>query len=171
MNREGKSKFIDDFADCFKASESTFIVKVAGLTVKQFQNLRTKLRESDAKLQVGKVRLMKRAIEASDGDGQLVDSLGGQIGVVFSPNESQKVAKDLVGFGKKNEALALISGVYQNKFMSEGEVKSLASIPSKEVLVARLAGGLNSPITGLAVSLKEVSTKLARCLKAVAEKG
>lgn len=171
MNREGKSKFIDIFSDCFKASESTFIVKVDGLTVKQFQNLRSKLRENEAKVQVGKVRLMKRAIEASDGDASFIDSLGGQIAAVFSQKESQQVAKDLVGFGKENEAMSLVSGVFQNKFMSEADVKSLASIPPHSVLVSRLAGALNGPISGLARSLNEVSTKLARALKAVADKG
>lgn len=170
MNREDKSSFVDSFSNSFLANESSFVVKVGGLTVHQTQTLRSKLRASGAILRVGKVRLMKIAADKSSVCKELIDSLGGQVAVVFSDQDSQQVAKSLVDFGKENDSMTLVSGLFKNKFMSQADVGELASIPPYNVLVSRLAGALNSPATNLAVCLKEVVSGLARCLSDVASK-
>lgn len=160
MNRREKSTFIESFSDCFKASESSFVIKVSKLSVLQIQNLRSKLRAEGATLRIGKVRLMKIAVNNSNSDShELVDTLGGQIGVVFSNKESQKIAKSLLEFGTENEAMELVSGLFKKQFMNKIELHRLASLPSFNVLVSRLARALNSPIARLARSLKEVSNR------------
>lgn len=159
MKKEGKAKFVQDFASSYKESEAAFIVKVAGLTVPQLQALRTQLRNSGARLQIGKVRLMKLALNKLVEGDQFVNSLGWQIGTVFSKGDSTAVAKNLVDFAKEIEQADIVSGIYKNKFMNAEDVKSFASIPPYTVLVSMLAGGLNNVIAGLARSLDAVVQK------------
>ncbi len=161
MNRREKSAFVEGFSEAFKASESSFVIKVGKLSVLQIQNLRSKLRSEGASLKIGKVRLMKIAVNNSGSNNDdLTKTFGGQIGVVFSSKQSQSVAKSLLEFGTENEAMELVSGIFKKQFMDKSEVHRLASIPPFNVLVARLARALNSPIARLARSLNEVSNGL-----------
>lgn len=159
MKKEGKAKFVQDFADNFKASEATFVLGVAGLTVNQIQSLRSQLRSNGARLQIGKIRLMKIALNASTKEAVFTDSLGGQIGAVFAKNDSQLVAKNLIDFVKRVEKVNVVSGIYNDRFMSVEGVKAFAAIPPYPVLVAMLAGSLNGVIAGLARSLDAVAKK------------
>jgi large subunit ribosomal protein L10 len=159
VKKNGKAKFVQDFAESFKASEATFVMGVGGLSVNQVQSLRAKLRNAGARLQIGKVRLMKIALRSAAGDELFTSSLAGQVGAVFSSNDSQQVAKNLVDFVKRSEKSSIVSGVYNSKFIGADGIKSLAAIPPYPVLVAMLAGSLNSLIAGLARSLNAVVEK------------
>ncbi len=169
MNRTEKDTFVQTFAQSYQASDAILVVNVDGLTVGQMQSLRTKLRQCDATLKVGKVRLMKIAIRAASGDEALIDSLGRQLGAVFVTREIQETAKQLSDFMASAEQMKFVSGVFKNKFINAEEIKTLASLPSYSVLMTQLAYALNASIAGLARALHEVEKKNAAGSDAVTD--
>lgn len=170
MNRVGKSDVISYLQDRFEAATAAFLIDYKGLSVGQMRELRVELRKDGATLRVAKVRLMLRALNEVEGGKALIDSLGGQLGVVFADEEASGVAKCLLEFAKKHEAVSVKAGLYESKLLSADAVQILGSLPSKDVLVAMCARALNAPITGLACSLNGVIGGLARALQGVVDK-
>jgi large subunit ribosomal protein L10 len=170
MNRQQKESVVSDFKDMLSSANATFLVCYRGLKVKDMSDLRRSLRDNGGKLKVTKARLMKRAAEGIEGVDTFKEDFKDQIGLVFAMEEAPPVAKALVDFSKDNEALKVISGFFESKMLTSDEVKFFASIPSREVLLAQLAGTLQAPIAGLARQLNMLVVQLLYALKAVAEK-
>ncbi len=170
MNRQQKEAVIAEFKDFLGRSQATFLVKYKGLTVKQLQNFRKDLREESGVFKVTKARLMKIATKDIEGASEFSDQLKDQVGLIFALEEAPAVAKKIKDFAKGNEALEIIAGYFESGTLSKEQVVSLASFPSRSVLLARLVFALPFPVSGLAHSLKEVSAKLAYALDAVAKK-
>lgn len=170
MNRQQKEAAISDFKDMLTSANATFLVCYRGLKVKDMFRLRRALRESGGKLKVTKARLMKRAAQGIDGIDPFAKDFKDQIGLVFALEEAPPVAKALVNFSKDNEALKVLSGFFESKMLTGEEVEFFASIPSREVLLAQLAGTLQAPIAGLARQLNMLIVRFLYALKQVAEK-
>ena len=149
MNRQEKSAFIERLRKDFAASESAFLVSYKGLSVPQLEALRKDLRSKGARLQVAKMRLVKRAVEGLD-SSVITPMLGEQLGLVFVPSESPAVAKALSKFAKDNKSLLLIGGCFQAKCLDQDALIALSKLPSREQLLAQLCGTLQAPIAGLA---------------------
>lgn len=170
MNREQKESVIQSLKESFLQSKAAFLVNYQGLTVNQMQGLRRQLREKNGNLKVAKARLMKRAVDGVEGAGQLNGYFKEQVGLVFAHDEAPAVAKVLYDFSKENEALGLVVGYFDDRILASENIARIASLPSREVLLAQIAGTLKAPIVGLATTLNMVPTKLALALKAVGEK-
>jgi len=171
MNRQQKEATVADFKERLNSSTAVFLVNYKGLNVSQLQDFRKQLKENQGLFKITKARLMKIATKDLEGYGEFEKQLKGQVGLVFALDEAPPVAKKIVTFSKKNESLELLSGLFESSLITKEEIVSLSSIPGKEELFARLAGALTSPLVNLSGVLKEVGGKLARVLKAVAEKG
>ena len=170
MNRNQKEALVSDLKDKFTNSQAAFLVNYKGLTVSELQNFRTSLREQDALFTVAKARLMKIAASEMEEASGFADSLKDQVGLVFAMKEAPATAKTVVKFAKDNESLDVVAGLFESKFISEEEVKVLATIPSREVLLAQLASVLQAPVAGLARTLNMTLAKLAYALQEVAKK-
>jgi large subunit ribosomal protein L10 len=170
MNRQQKEAVVSDFKEMLTSANATFLVCYRGLKVKDILGLRRSLRENGGRLKVTKARLMKRAAEGIDGIDSFKKDFKDQIGLVFALEEASPVAKTLVDFSKDKEALKVISGFFESKMLTSEEVKFFASIPSREVLLAQLAGALRAPIAGFARQLNMLIVQFLYALKQVAEK-
>jgi large subunit ribosomal protein L10 len=159
MNRQEKAELIELLKQDFNESKALFWINYQGLSVNQLQVLRTDLRKQNGKLIVAKVRIVKRAMTELPVSQDLLSQLKAQLAVVFSAGEPNAVAKVLYDFSRKNEALQLVMGHFESKILDKSEIKFLATLPSREVLLARVCGTLMAPITCLAVVLKKVSEK------------
>lgn len=175
MNRQQKEAVVADVEKLFTESPATFLVNYKGLTVAQMQKLRRGLKAEKGSLKVTKARLMKIAAEKTAGKIQEFDSFKEgfkeQVGLVFSQGDNTPgLAKVLTEFAKENDALEILSGLFEKQIITLDQIKQLASLPSRDVLLGMLAGTLQAPISGLARILHQFPTRLAYVLQQVAEK-
>ncbi len=170
MNRQEKEVMISLLKDGFTTSSASFVVNVSGLTVSQLETLRKKVRQEGGKVQVAKVRLMKRALQNSEYAESLDPYLKKQIALVFAKNEAPALAKLICGFAKEYEAFSIVAGCMESTVLDQDAVKRIASLPPREVLLAQLLATMNAPVSGLVVSLHQTIAKLAYALRAIEEK-
>lgn len=156
MNRQQKDLLVGLLRDKFEQSDASFFVGIKGLTVNETQKLRSQLRSKGARLQVAKVRLMKRAMHEGDQSADLLAYLKNQIGIVFVSKEIAPVAKVLHDFSKNHNALQLVAGCVDNKIYNGSMVAKIASLPSREVLLAQLCGALKSQLIRLVLVIKHL---------------
>lgn len=171
MNRQQKEAVVAEFKDMLANSQASFVVQYRGLNVQDMSSLRGALREKGGRLKVTKARLMKIAADGIEGAEQFKDDFKDQIGLVFASEEVSTVARQLVDFAKEHDNLQIVSGFFESKMLSPEEVKFFASLPSRDVLMAQLAGALQAPVSALARVLNEPIAQLARALDQVAKKG
>ncbi|NBX78147.1 50S ribosomal protein L10 [bacterium] len=161
MNRQQKETFVQKLNQQFSGAQAAFVVNYQGLTVAQIQTLRFALYDKGAKFQVAKNRLSKIALPSMAGADALVPHLKGQLALVFAKDDVTGVAKIINDFARENEQLKIVAGCFEAELFSAAQVKNLASIPSREVLLAQLCGVLNAPITQFAVVIDQIAKKKA----------
>ena len=145
-----------------------WVVDYCGLTVKDIQALRTAIRESGASLKVYKNTLMHIDLEESNLP-TLDDMLAGPSAFVFAGNDVAAAAKAVKTFAKANKNLEIKGGLMEGEQVSAAQVEAIASLPSREELLAQIAGAISGVARGLAVALNGVPSGLAQVTKAVAD--
>lgn len=170
MNREQKAEIIDLLKNDFSNSQASFVVGYKGLTVKQMQSLRKELRANNSTFKVAKGRLMKRAVQDVEGLNELAPYFKEQIGIVFATDGASAVAKILHNFSKENEALRLVAGFYDSRVLASEAVARIATLPSREVLLAQVCGTLKAPTAKLVTVLNMQMLRLLWTLQKIAEK-
>lgn len=169
MNREQKAIIIESLKNNFSNSTASFVVGYKGLTVKQLQSLRRELLKNKSTFKVAKGRLIKRAVDGLEGITDLTPYLKEQIGVVFVNNEPPVVAKVLHDFSKNHAALQLVAGYFDSRLMLRDSLERIATLPSRDVLLAQTCGTLKAPIVGLVVVLNMQVLRLLWLMKKIAE--
>lgn len=144
---------------------SVVITDYRGLTVAQATELRRQLREAGVEFQVLKNTLTILAARGAGIEG-LEDVLKGPSALAFS-GDPVSAAKVLYRYAKKNEALEVKGGVLEGRSVTVEEIRVLAELPSREELLAKLAGGMASPLVGFAAVLQAPIRELAGVLDAV----
>ncbi|MEG2669386.1 MAG: 50S ribosomal protein L10, partial [Oscillospiraceae bacterium] len=145
-------------ADRLKAAQAGVLADYRGLTVSQDTELRAKLREAGVDYAVIKNSLIRFAAEQV-GIENLEPILHGPTALATSNDDVISAAKVLVDFSKENKELEIKAGFVDGKVITADEVKVYASIPSKEVLISKMLGSLQSPISALARTLQAVIDK------------
>jgi large subunit ribosomal protein L10 len=157
LNRNEKAAVVTDVAAQVARSQTLALAEYRGLTVEHLNNLRRQARDKGVYLHVLKNTLARRAVAGTPFE-VAAGSMVGPLIYGFS-EDAVAAAKVISDFAKGNDKLVVKAGAYAGKALNAEGVKALASIPSKEVLLAQLAGLLKSPIT-----------RTARVLAALAEK-
>jgi large subunit ribosomal protein L10 len=158
MNRQQKESVVELLHTNFVTHKGAFFVDYCGLTVVEMQQLRKQLREKGGTLKVAKMRLVRKALSGVIGAESLASYCKNQVGVVFARDDEEApgIAKILGDFSKKNQSLSLVVGYMDSELLDASAVIRIASLPSKEVLLARLCGALKAPLSQLLVILEEV---------------
>ncbi len=139
------------------------------LTVSQMTKLRNKLWDGNAQYHVVKNTIMGKALEGELKD-QVAPMLNGPTSIIFGYGDVVSPAKALSAFIKENEKPAIKCGVLDGKFLSVADIKKLASLPSREVLLAKVVGGIQAPLYGLVNVLQGPIRKLVYGLKEIEKK-
>lgn len=160
MNRDEKSQAIEEIAADISASEAIFAVDYRGISVAQAAELRGKLREADASFRVVKNRLTRIAAEQA-GEERLAELLQGPTALTFVRGDTAMAAKAITGFNKEHEILTYKGGFMDATSLDEGAFKSIARLPSRDVLDGQFAGVVASPLTGLVRGLGSMVQGLA----------
>ena len=145
-----------------------WVVDYRGLTVKEMQQLRRDIRETGSVLKVYKNTLVHLALAEAELP-TLDDMLAGPSAFVFSGNDVAASAKALKTFAKANQNLEIKGGLMEGAAVSAAEVEAIASLPSREQLMAQIAGAISGVARGLATTINGVPRGLAQVVKAVAE--
>ena len=166
---QSKIALVDEIKEKIEKSQSIILVNNHGLTVEEVTKLRKELREHGVDYKVYKNTMLKRAFDAT-GNEAANDLLVGPTVVAFGIEDAVQPAKILNDFAEDNERLEIKGGLLDGRIVSVDEVKELAKLPSREVLIAQLLGGLNAPIQGLATVLSGNIRGLAVALNQIREK-
>lgn len=145
-----------------------YFVEYTGLTHKQLEEARAQLTAANAEMAVIKNTLMNIALTEKNIEAK--EQLTGQKATLFSYDDPITTAKILTAFIKKYQLPKISFGILEGALIDDKMIMKLAMLPSKEILIAKLLGSLNSPISGLVYVLNGNITKLALVLKEIERK-
>ena len=157
LNRSEKEAVISDVTGLAAKAQTLVIAEYRGITVADMTKLRIAARSNGVTLSVLKNTLARRAV-AGSGFEVVADQMTGPLIYSFS-EDAVAAAKVVADFAKGNDKLVIKGGAYAGKALDADGVKALAAIPSREVLIAQVAGLLKSPIQRMAVVLAAVAEK------------
>ena len=155
---ELKAPIVEEIAANIKDAQSVVLVDYRGLTVEQDTQLRKNLREAGVTYKVYKNTFMNRAFKDTAFEG-LSQYLEGPSAVAISADDATAPARVLAEFAKTADKLEIKAGVVEGAVYDAKGIASIASIPSRDVLISRLLGSLQSPITNFARVIKQVAEK------------
>lgn len=170
MNRQEKETVVSELKENFASSTGLFLVGYRGMTVAQLQRLRKMVRQNQGHLKVAKVRLVKRAIEGLPGSEDLAPLLKEQVALIFAEKESPAIAKVIYDFAKGNEALKIVAGYIDASVLPAAAISRIATLPSRDVLLAQLCGTLKAPMSRLVGLFSGMQTKLVVVVKQIEQK-
>ena len=166
---EEKKQLVEELKEKIGAAQSIVIVDYKGLTVFEDTELRKTLREANVEYRVLKNRLMQKALNEL-GYTEFDEALNGPTAVAFAMTDPAAPAKILLESADKTKKVSVKCGMVDGAYITPDGVKELATLPPKEVLIAKLLGTMSAPISGLARVLNETISGLARVLNQIAEK-
>lgn len=166
LNRSEKEAVINEVTSLAAKAQTLVMAEYRGITVASMDQLRISARKSGVSLSVLKNTLARRAVAGSAFE-VVADKMTGPLVYGFS-EDAVAAAKVVADFAKTNDKLVIRGGVYGGKALDVEGVKQLASIPSKEVLLAQLCGLLKSPISRTAIVLGALAKKKGEGEAAVA---
>ena len=144
-------------------------IDYSALTVPEITELRNNLYPTDSVCMVVKNTLMRRAIADKPEWGPIGDMLGGQSAFILIKGDVAAAIKAYRKFQKDSKKSDCRGAVMDGTAYNFDQVKAIGDLPSKEVLISQVAGGINALATKLAISVKEVPTSLARAIAALEE--
>ncbi len=166
---EAKASLVEEIKEKIENAESLVLVDYRGLNVEQVNELRSEYRKAGVDYKVYKNTMMRFAFK-NLGYDDMVEFLAGPSAVAFGMEDPVSAAKVTQKYVKETEKLVIKAGLVDGRIISVEEVEALAKLPSKEELVGKALGSLNSPIQGLATVLSGTVKGLAVALNAIAEK-
>ena len=155
---ELKQPVVDEISEQIKDAQSVVLVDYRGLTVAQDTQMRKQLREAGCTYKVYKNTMMKRAFAGTDCE-QLSDLLEGTNAIAISKDDASAPARIITKIAKDAPSLEIKAGIVEGSFYDAAGMKTIASVPSREELLSRLLGSLQSPITNFARVLKQIADK------------
>lgn len=168
MVKQYKVDEVSSMVEQLKDKSNVILTNYSGIKVKDLSKLRKVLRSKNADYRVVKNTLFKRALKEVGIEG-LDEFLKGPVAVAFAKEEIGDVAKALKDFAKDVEKFSYSAGYLDNVLYNQDQIKKIADLPSKEVLLAQVLGLVNGPARGIAVGMNQIMASLARGIKAVAE--
>jgi large subunit ribosomal protein L10 len=165
LNLAGKKEVVAELSAKIATAQAVVLAEYRGLAVEDITVLRKQARASGVYLRVLKNTLARRAVQGTPFEklsGQMVGPLA--YGISEDPVSAAKV---LHAYAKGNDKLVIKGGAMPNQVLSAKEVGNLATLPSREQLLASLMGTMNAPITKFVRTLNEVPSKFVRALAAV----
>ncbi len=169
MKSKSKADTVVTLRRAIDAQKGAVVAEFRGLTVAEITALRKKLRVVNAEFKVVKNTLMRRAAKDT-GFGQLDEFFAGPTAVALTHGDPVALAKVMKEFAGGSPKVRIKAGYFEGRAVSAADIQTLADVPPREVLLARLACALASPISRLAQALSGPQRKLVYALNAIHEK-
>ena len=171
ISKDKKKLILADLKGRFSQAPALVFVDFRGLTANQMLTLRRRLLPVGAKITVAKNTLIKKALgEAADYQDLIKNTdFSGQTAILEPTGDPLLAIKKLFEFIREAELPEVKFALWEGRQLGAAEVKELALIPSQEVLLARVVGGIKAPLTGLAATLGGVARQFTHLLKAISQ--
>ncbi len=168
MDRAQKERVVEELGQIFESSGVVVVSHYAGLTVAEMQDLRAKMREAGGSVRVAKNRLAKIALQGTPAEG-IADLMTGMTVLSYSedPVAAAKVVED---YAKANEKFVIIGGAMGGTVLDQAGVKAVASMPSREELIASIVGCIGAPASNIAGAIGAPASNIASILSTIEEK-
>jgi large subunit ribosomal protein L10 len=170
MKKEQKAQVVDELAAQLGDAQAIYAVDYRGISVPQAAELRASLRELDATFRIVKNTLTLRAADKAGVDAIKELVAGGPTALTFVRGDAALTAKALDTFSRRANVLEVKGGLLEGRVLAQDDFRSLARLPSREVLTAQFAGVVASPLTGLVRGLGSMVAGLAIALAQVRDK-
>jgi large subunit ribosomal protein L10 len=167
---DDKKAIVAELKETLSASQIALVIDYRGLTVAEMTDLRRRLRTTGAVCKVTKNTLMQIAIDGNETWQPLSEFLAGSSAFLLVQEDLSGSIKAYQDFQKATKKTELRGGVMEGRALSEDQIKAIGSLPSKEQLIAQIAGAINGVATKVAVGINQVPSSLARAIQAVSEK-
>ncbi|HEY9887045.1 MAG TPA: 50S ribosomal protein L10 [Candidatus Obscuribacterales bacterium] len=178
---ENKREIVAELRDLLSEAQLAIVIDYKGLSVAEISDLRTRLREKGTVCKVTKNTLMRIAVEEDDNWKPMTQFLKESSAFLLVKEDLGGAIKAYQAFQKDTKKTEIRGGVMEGRALSSNDLEAITNLPSKEELIARIAGaikavptkvavGVNAVPTKLAVGIKEVPASLVRAIKAVSEK-
>jgi large subunit ribosomal protein L10 len=168
MDRASKESLVSQLRERIDRAPVLYLTDFTGLNVKAMTELRSSLKKSGAEYFVVKNRLAKRVFAESEDLPDISESLTGPTGFVFGYEDVAGAAKTLSDFAKSHDKRPVFKlGVMENKILQPEQVERIATLPSRETLLAQLAGAFEAPMAMLATALEAKLQETAGLLDAL----
>jgi large subunit ribosomal protein L10 len=169
LNKEEKKELVAGLKDRFSSAKAVVLTDYKGLTVEEISEARSKFRESKIEYRVVKNTLAK--IASDDTPIALArDRFEGPVGVAIGFDDPVVVAKSVLEYAKVNEKFEVKCGVIEGSFLEASELKKIATLPSREMLLSMMAGAFSAPMSKLAAGLNATVARLGFALEALKSK-
>jgi large subunit ribosomal protein L10 len=167
---DDKKAIVAELKETLSSSQIALVIDYRGLTVAEMTDLRRRLRVTGAVCKVTKNTLMQIAIDGDETWQPLSEFLAGSSAFLLVQEDLSGSIKAYQDFQKATKKTELRGGVMEGRALSEDQIKAIGSLPSKEQLIAQIAGAINGVVTKVAVGINQVPSSLARAIQAVSEK-
>ena len=168
MDRAQKEKVVDELGQIFESSGVVVVAHYAGLTVAEMQDLRARMREVGGSVRVAKNRLAKIALQDKPG-AAMANLLTGMTVLAYSedPVAAAKVADK---FAKENDKFVILGGAMGETALDPAGVKAVASMPSREELIAQIVSCIGAPASNIAGAIGAPASNIASILSTIEER-
>ncbi|APD47910.1 50S ribosomal protein L10 [Synechococcus sp. CS-602] len=166
---ESKQQIVEELKGLLNGTEMALVLDYKGLSIKEMTDLRIRLQASNGVCKVTKNTLMRLAIDGDSTWSELDSLLTGTNAFVLIKGDVGSAVKAIQSFQKDTKKSELKGGLFEGQLLSQADIKAIGELPSKDVLMAQIAGAINAVTTQLAVGINEVPSGLARALKQHAE--
>jgi large subunit ribosomal protein L10 len=146
--RKEKESIVSHLNEQLDQAKAAVIVNYKGLTVSDTENLRNELRKNQVSFSIIKNSLLKIAFKEKgiDADKEIMDQ---PLAIAFGNNDEVTAAHEINNFIKGHEALEILGGIYQKEYVGKDKIITLANLPSREELYAKIVGSLAAPMSGM----------------------
>jgi large subunit ribosomal protein L10 len=170
MNRDQKAAVVDALAGELREADAIFAIDYRGISVPQVAELRSRLRDADARFRVVKNSLTERAADEAGVSG-LRELLTGPTALTFVHGDAALAAKALADTARRTQVLEFKGGLLNGSTLTADDIRSLARLPAREVLYGQLVGVVASPVTTLVRGLNALLSGLAVALGQMRDEG
>lgn len=168
MDRAQKEKVVEELGQIFASSGVVVVAHYAGMTVAQMQDLRAKMREVGGSVRVAKNTLAKIALEGKPSE-KMAGILSGMTMLAYS-EDPVAAAKVSEAYAKTNDKFVILGGAMGGEVLDPAGVKTVASMPSREELIAQIVGCIGAPASNIAGAIGAPASNIAGILKTIEEK-
>ena len=168
MNRTEKTELVDAIREKFERAGAIFLAEYSSIKADVMSEFRKDLRDASVEFKIVRNTLARRAVSGTAAE-HLSEHFNGPVALVFSYEDAALAAKKLTEFAKDNPGLKFRAGVLGTELIGAGEIKGLAALPSRDVLLGKLLGSISAPMSGFVGVLSGLPRSLVYTLNAIKE--
>jgi large subunit ribosomal protein L10 len=170
MNRDGKSEIVSEVKELLEDASAVYLTDYSGINVEDINDLRNQFRDEGVRYKVFKNNLFKRALDESGKYEKLADHLIGMTGFLFTSINPIAPAKLIKKYFDDKDKFSLKACYIEGEYYDGSQLKTLATVPSKEELIAAILSSLDSPVSGIAGAVNAVMRDLVSVVEQISQK-